>query len=213
MPVCLGAELEFYLFNIENIADLESKINHQLKAEKGNNQYEIDLSPSQNLAEYAKLIEQTRQNIIDAAKSLGGSADFSSKPFAADYGNSMHIHLNFIGHENIEKYAQILCHYLPDTLEYFLPKTEDYSRLDKRFMAPTHICYGGNNRTVAIRIPDSQPRRLEHRLAAASAEPSLVIYSILNSIDNGLKNPKSIKPAEKIHGNAWDAQYGLVEIY
>ncbi len=212
MPVCLGAELEFYLFNIKNIVDLERKINYKIKPEKGKHQYEIDLAASQNIAEYAKHIAQTRQNIIDSAKSLGGSADFSSKPFADDYGNSMHIHLNFIGHEDIEKYAQILCHYLPGTLEYFLPTKNDRARLDKRFMAPTHICYGGNNRSVAIRIPDSKPKRLEHRLAAASADPALVIYAMLSSIDNGLKNPESIKPATKIHGNAWDAQYGLIEI-
>jgi len=205
-------ELEFYLFNIDDITKLEQKTNQIIKREKGCNQYEINLAPSQNIADYAKTIAQTRQNIIDSAIALGGSADFSSKPFTNDYGNSMHIHLNFIDHDDIEKYAQILCHYLPDTLKYFLPTPEDYKRLDHHFMAPTHICYGGNNRTVAIRIPDSHPKRLEHRLAAASADETLVLYTILQSIAKGLAEPSSIEPTQKIHGNAWDAQYGLVKI-
>ena len=208
----LGAELEFYLTGIDDITLLANKINHPIKQEKGNNQYEVNLDPSQDIAQYAKRIRIIRQKIIDSAILLGGSADFSSKPFADDYGNSMHIHLNFIGRDDIEKYAQILCYYLPETLGYFLPKSEDYNRLDHRFMAPTHVSYGGNNRTVAIRIPDSIPKRLEHRVASASADPALVIYAILQSIKNGLEHPELIPPLEKTHGNAWEEQYGLKKL-
>ena len=124
----------------------------------------------------------------------------------------MHIHLNFPEDDDIEKYAKILCHYLPDTLDYFLPSLEDYVRLDSKFMAPTHISYGGNNRSVLIRIPDSEPKRLEHRLAGANAEPVLVIYAMLQSIKKGLQNPDAIPPLEKTFGNAFDLQYGLRKI-
>ena len=54
----------------------------------------------------------------------------------------MHIHLNFLENNDVEKYAKILCHFLPNTIDAYLPKKEDYKRLDSRFMAPTHISYG-----------------------------------------------------------------------
>ena len=79
-------------------------------------------------------------------------------------------------------------------------------------MAPTHISYGNNNRTVMIRMPDSYPKRLEHRLAAADADPYLVIYAILNSIFQGIPNYAKINRLEKIYGNAFDTQYNLMMI-
>jgi glutamine synthetase len=121
-------------------------------------------------------------------------------------------YLNFLEDNDAEKYARILCHYLPLTITAFLPKEEDYQRLDSRFMAPTHICYGGNNRTTLIRIPDSLPKRIEHRLASADANPYEVIYAILSSIYSGLKHPQQITKIDKIYGNAYDPQYNLVKI-
>lgn len=209
---CIGAEIEFYLGDVEDISVLEKMTGYAIKAEKGRNQYEIDLKPSNALVEYAKHIELVRDKVARSAKDLGGNADFSSKPYINDYGNSMHIHLNFLEDDDIEKFAQILCHYLSDDISVFLPLDEDWRRLDEKFMAPTHICYGGNNRTVAIRIPDSIPKRLEHRVAAASADPASVIYAILASIAKGLSSQVDTKTYVKIFGNAFDKQYGLQRI-
>jgi len=209
---CVGAEIEFYLTVDMDIALLEKFVGHSIKTEKGNNQYEIDLEPSCDLAEYAKHIELVRNKVILGAKNLGGEADFSSKPYANDYGNSMHIHLNFLEEWDVDKCAQILCHYLPEGLPIFLPHKDDWQRLDKDFMAPTHICYGGNNRTAAIRIPDSEPKRLEHRVSAVNADPALVIYEILNAMTKGLHAPEKIAPHPKIYGNAFDPQYKLIRL-
>ena len=209
---CVGAEIEFYLSKDIDPALLEQLVGHAIKSEKGNNQYEIDLEPSCDLVEYTKYIESVRKKVVQGAKNLGGNANFSSKPYKDDYGNSMHIHLNFLGEWNIDKFAQILCHYLPEGLPIFLPHEDDWQRLDKAFMAPTHICYGNNNRTVAVRIPDSEPKRLEHRVSAANSDPVLVIYEILNSISKGLAAPEKISKYSKIYGNAYDPQYGLKRI-
>ena len=213
----LGAELEFYLtsekFSItEILTSLQQMINHKIKAEKGRNQFEIDLAPSNNAGDYARAIAEIREIVQISAGKLGAVADFRSKPYADDFGSSMHIHLSFMEDSKVEKYAEILCHFIPLTLKFFLPLEEDTNRLDARFMAPTHISYGGNNRTTAIRIPDSAPRRLEHRLAGANADPFLVIYGILNSIIKGLEEPGSITPLAKTFGNAYDPQYGLESI-
>lgn len=212
LTACVGVEIEFYLKDINDISLLEQKIGQKIKEEKGKNQYEIDLEPSEDLVIGAKHVSKIRQKIIDSAKALGGEADFSSKPFKDDYGSSMHVHLNFLEDDNIEKYAKILCHFLPETIDAFLPKKEDYLRLDSEFMAPTHISYGGNNRSVLIRIPDSLPKRLEHRLPAADADLASILCAMLISIEKGLKNPELIEDLPKIFGNAFDPQYNLKKI-
>jgi len=208
----LGAELEFYLSENINPLILSDLIGFNVKPEKGQNQFEVDLPPSQEIILYTEQIELIRQKIIDASKLLGGKATFDPKPFPDDYGNSMHIHLNFLEDDDIEKYASMMCHYTPQYLDIFLPKKEDYTRLDSRFMAPTHICFGGNNRTALIRIPDTLPKRLEHRLASANCDPYLVISAILESTLRGLHAPSMIPNFSKIYGNAFDEQYGLERI-
>lgn len=227
IPV-LGAEIEFYLSQKIDIKLLADLIGYHISLEKGQNQYEVNLRPSSDIIEFAKEIEYLRNNICARSKAMGGWADFSSKPYANDYGSSMHIHLNFLpyNHErnnninesihneisDIEKYAQILCHYLPQYIDYFLPLAEDYRRLDSKFQAPTHISWGGNNRTVLIRIPDSYPIRLEHRLPSANADPVGAIFAILDSIRLGLDSLEKIPKLEKTYGNAHDVQYNLAAI-
>ena len=57
MTPCIGVEIEFYLSPNINISDLESILEIQIKKEKGNYQFEIDLAPSIDLINYAKKID------------------------------------------------------------------------------------------------------------------------------------------------------------
>lgn len=208
----IGAELEFYLSPEIGLEQLEKVIGTKIKTERGQNQYEIDIDPTSNIVQIAKDIENIRSKIIKSAKKLKGTADFSSKPFPNDFGSSLHIHINFLEDNDIEKYANILCSYAHKYLNYFFPKSGDLSRLDYRFMAPTRICWGGNNRTVMIRIPDTAPRRLEHRLAGANSDPAKVIFAILHCIKRGLTHQSQVRQYDKVHGNAFDPQYKLEKI-
>lgn len=224
----VGGELEFYLSENLNSDSFFSTPDLYLinpgikfKKEKGRYQFELELPPSTDLGLYAKQITMLRQSIMDIANAEHGCAIFDSKPYPDDFGNSLHIHLNFIStttsvntHLDIDFLARILCHYLPKTVDFFLPTETDYNRLDHRFMAPTHICYGGNNRTVAVRIPDAYPKRIEHRLAGSNSDPASVIYAIVQSLFFGLRSPDSTDYFEKIYGNAFDPQYAekLVKI-
>ncbi len=217
---CFGVEMEFYLSANLQPSQLAQLVGIELTAEKGEGQFEVALPPSSALTAYADLITFTRNQIIKSARLLGGSADFRPKPKANDYGSSLHFHLNFLYHPSnqlnsdmedvlYDIAAKSLCHFMLDTLTVFLPAAEDYLRLDHNFMAPTHIAYGTNNRTVAIRMPDSLPKRLEHRLSGASCDPYLIMLTILESVRRGLKQPQSIKNYPKIYGNAFDPQYNL----
>ncbi len=108
--------------------------------------------------------------------------------------------------------GQSICHYMLDSFLIFMPNEDDYLRLDKNFMAPTNVSFGNNNRTVAVRIPDSSPRRVEHRIANPLTDPYLAIFTILNSILLGLEFPDKINNINKIYGNAFDQQYHLVPL-
>lgn len=234
----LAAEIEFYVNRNKNAKlnidkEIETSIDRNLlskiiglpiKAEKGHNQFEIDITPSSNVEEFIYQIRNTKNLISSSLIEAGYQANFASKPYIEDYGSAMHFHLNFvrsrgswpyetqsnysIDNFETEKVANILCNYAFETLQYFLPTEKSFVRLDNNFMSPTHICWGGNNRTCLIRIPDSMPRRVEHRLAGADIDPIYPVYAILASILAGIENP-NLQSFEKIHGNAFDEQYNL----
>lgn len=221
---CFGVEIEFFLSPNIPAFEFQNKLKIPLQKEKGGNQYEINLLPSFSLSNYAAQIEDTRNKIARIARDMGGKAIFTAKPFVNDYGNSMHFHLNFISANNqntviqtnnnqedknfIEYCAASLCNFVNKTILAFLNKEDDFLRLDKNFMAPTHIAYGTNNRTMLIRIPTSKPLRIEHRLPSANCDPYLIIFTILISILESF-NIKEQKQVKKIYGNAFDSQYNL----
>ncbi len=208
----IGVEIEFYLQddNISN-APLE------LKKEKGKFQYEIDLPPSDDIIDYISRIN-TAKNLLTEWRD---DINFSPKPYLDDYGNSMHLHVNFLTNkgmnffdniDNINIAASSLCHYLLQHLLVFANTQDSYLRFDHKFMAPSHICFGSNNRSVAVRIPESGSKRLEHRVSSPVTDPYLAIFAILQGIYLGLKEPSHINKYVKIYGNAFDSQYNLEKL-
>ena len=212
VPV-IGAEIEFYVIPNLEINTTSLKLPYEIKSEKGNGQFEIDIFPQEN-------IHKTIEEITKAKAHLSSLQHISlhPKPYVDDYGSAMHFHINFLqpdgknffdNKDNLESAAKSLCHFLVEDFLIFAPKADHYSRFHKDFMAPTHVCFGGNNRSAAIRIPDAKPRRLEHRISSPETDEHLAVYAILNAIYRGLKEPGSIKNYQKIYGNAFDEQYGL----
>ena len=193
-----------------DLIKFEHNLGLKLKKEKGCNQFEIDLPPSTDLENYVKKIEFYKNKIISVAKFLEGKANLLAKPYGDDYGNGMHLHLNFAQRQDrkfTEIIANILCNFMLETFLVFMPKEEDYARIDKNFMTPVCVSFGGNNRSVGVRIPDSLPIRIEHRLSSPQADPYLVMYTILKSVYLGLKYPEKMRKYQKIYGNAFDEQY------
>ena len=85
----------------------------------------------------------------------------------------------------------------------------DYKRFVPKFMAPTHVSWGGNNRSTIVRIPDSEPesRRIEYRLASSNNEPAAAIFLAVLGILYGLEHELLLYP--RTYGNAYDEQYSL----
>lgn len=219
--VCVGAEIEFYLSGNLDYQLLAKMIGHEIKKERGANQYEINLTPTTNILNFITHINHLKNMITKNAIELGGYAIFKSKPYDNDYGNSMHIHISFIDTHTmcyvqdmnfIDNIAISLCHFMLESVYIFLPKEEDYSRLDHKFLSPTHVSFGNNNRTVAVRIPDLVPTRVEHRVPANNIDLYLTFATILKSILIGMKSREIIKNINKTYGNAYDPIYNLIAL-
>lgn len=224
----IGAELEFYLFPFDNKQDSLSwqadKLNLpiEIEQEKGKNQYEIQTLPLSNPLETAQEIELWKAKIKAQAISQDMRADFSAKPKINQPGNALHIHFNFIDNSGNNLYAKNknnesslllyslggLCQNMAENIILCAPYPEAYQRyLTNDIQSPSKICWGGNNRSAAIRIPLSENcnRRFEYRIACADACPFSVIALIFYGILDGIEN--KILPPEKLHGNAFLDQY------
>lgn len=230
-----AAEIEFYLVlqEAQHEAVLLSAIYQacsvvplmvgEIEKERGNGQYEIQLSPVADPVILADAIVAIKEIITTTAKAYYAEALFSSKPYADEPGSSIHIHINLVDTEGVnlfqkegEEESLILLHAiggicttLRETMPICAPTEASYARFVPNNNSPTTISWGGNNRTVALRIPSGLPcnRRIEHRVAGAESDPYLLIAAILVGVYHGVT--QKIIPPAKIYGDASHAQYAL----
>lgn len=227
--ILIGSEIEFYLRSndvspSENdikafssyISSLNSQASLQVEKEKGEGQYEIPINYTEPKDAMA-LIEYTRGLIEDSAKKFGMDAIFSAKPFNNDYGSALHLHISAhdVNGKNLfadnPVFMEHVIFSILDLIESdldFICNEEDLERFQEGWMAPSHVCWGGNNRTTAIRIPHdkSESKRFEFRLPSANSDQYKVLLFILIGL---LKSGKVGNKYAKIYGNAYDEQYSL----
>ncbi len=140
------------------------------------------------------------------AERHGCSMSFDPKPIEGLTGNGAHLHLSFWqngrnlfhdpgGEKELTSLAYhvlggLLAH-APALCALTNPIPASYRRLARATTAsgatwsPAWICYGGNNRTTMVRIPDGQ--RLELRLADGAANPYLLQAAVLAAALDGLE--------------------------
>lgn len=222
-----ASEIEFYLFGSheKDLTSFWGDVRHDciaaeipifnLEKERGHEQFEVSLKPC--LPEKTARDTSLIKNIIErAAKWNDMCADFSAKPLADDFGSGLHIHVHLENEAGVNQYAkndvQIsdilkyslggLLLWLPDTMPIFAPNEASYNRFVAGSNGPLTVSWGANNRTTALRLPDSDPnnKRIEHRVAGADADPARVIAVILMAIHYGINN--KILPNQQIYGDA-----------
>ncbi len=223
----LAMELEFYVadnLNEETILETLNEIcKNCLPAEKerGDKQYEIATKTFDDASEFVTFATNLRETITSHL-----DADFSAKPHANNYGSALHFHLHLADENGINiftrsedgTYSTPLLHTLGGLLETMPNNLKTFSPNDtERFVkhgqnSPTHICWGPNNRSCALRLPDKplDNKHIEHRVSSADADIAKCIEALLEGTVLGLQN--KLNPGEPIYGNAWDAQYGLNRI-
>lgn len=217
----VGAEIEFYFSNEVDIKEFEKKLGYKIIKERADMQYEIILAPEADLILLIRKISIAIEQLQKIGKSFNTDILLDPKPFKDNYGNGLHFHINIVDANGINlfdneeilfRYADVLCHYMKSTFLAFAPEEKYYARFEKGYLAPTHISYGKNNRTTALRIVIEYPKRLEHRLAAPSLNPYLGLYVIIKSLYIALKFPPSINKSYNVYGNAFDSQYNLTPL-
>ncbi len=181
-----------------------------LITEAGANQFEINLvhiNDAQKACEYALLLKRI---IKKTAEKYGVTASFMAKPFADDAGNGMHTNISLIDQDGNNLFASddkkdstllqnatagLLACMLESTL-LFAPHANSYRRFQPGTHAPTAVCWGIDNRNVAIRLPVNagQAMRIEHRVAGADANPFLALAAILAGILHGIENNLPLQP-------------------
>ena len=96
---------------------------------------------------------------------------------------------------------------MPDFLAMIAPTVNSFTRLIPGFWAPTEASWGIDNRTCALRAIPGHPssQRVEFRVAAADANPYVVLAAALASGLWGIEN--RIEPHAPIEGNAYDQKF------
>jgi glutamine synthetase len=87
------------------------------------------------------------------------------------------------------------------------PTINSYTRLIPGFWAPTDSTWGVENRTCALRVIPGGPKsqRVEYRVAAADANPYVILAAALASGLYGIEN--GIEPEPDVRGNAYDLKF------
>jgi glutamine synthetase len=217
----IGVEIEFYLTSVlDNPQDYFKSLGLDIEREKGDNQFEIKIDYTKDI--YACIAE------IERIKSLISSkVTLSARPFIDQPGSAFHVHLhlenekgdNLFIKEGQEESSFLLhsigglCASMEETMLLFAPYEEAYLRYrGDSLEAPSKICWGGNNRSAAIRIPLSEKnnRRIEHRVACSDSCAIEVISAILYGALIGVE--EKINPPEKVYGNAFLEQYEFPQL-
>jgi len=227
----VGIEQEFYLkFNNvdeELVVNDLSKVFDALQKERGWHQFEGILNFTHDLEKLADKVNAARAQVKQKAEVLGVSANFTAKPFADDYGSALQLNLSLHDKSQANVYSsgtiednQFLIHSLGGLMDIALESVylmceseEDYERFKiPDFLNPTHLAWGGNNRSAVFRIPESDPRfrRIEFRIPPAEADIDKAIFIMLLGVYHGLKN--RLTPPVRIWGNAFDPIYNLVPL-
>lgn len=186
-------------------------------SELGPGQFEINLMHVADPAlagDHANLFKRLVKGV---ARKHDFGATFMAKPYADKSGNGFHVHFSLIdengnnvfddgtdaGSELLRHAIAGLMETMADSMLIFAPHLNSYRRFAAGAHAPTFASWGYENRTVALRVPESEPvaRRIEHRVAGADANPYLVLASVLSGALYGIEN--KLQPPSPIEGDAY----------
>ena len=165
-----------------------------------------------------------KRTIREAALRHNIYATFMAKPMSNQPSSSMHIHQSILDSESGENifsdangelskefFAVIagMQKYLPNVTCIMAPYVNSYRRYSKHTTAPVNLYWGYDNRTVGLRIPNSDPkgRRVENRIPSSDANPYLAIAASLACGYLGLIN--QLTPDQAREDNCNSLQQGL----
>ncbi len=190
------------------------KIHHEVAP----GQYEIEPLPYDDPLTAADEFVFIREIIKKKASENGAYATFMPKPLAKEAGNGLHVHMSlfedgeymFSPEELNEKAAGFmggLLEHAKALSAVISPTINSYKRLVPGYEAPVYISWGGENRSVLVRIPaygssEQEKGRIEYRAGDASSNIYLMFNSLIHAGIDGME--KSADPGEEVKENLFD---------
>ena len=230
----VAPEMEFYLTKRSDDPDypLQAPVGRSGRQETGRQSFSIDAAnefdplfedmydwcEAQGL-DLADQILVFKRTMREAALKHNVAATFMAKPMTGEPGSAMHLHQSIVDiktGKNIFSNAdgtmsELFLHhvgglqrFIPEALPLFAPNVNSFRRFLPDTSAPVNVEWGEENRTVGLRVPDSNPenRRVENRLAGADANPYLALAASLLCGYIGMV--EGIKPSAQVKGRGYE---------
>jgi glutamine synthetase len=193
--------------------------------EYGPGQLEINFSAADPMrtADNTQLFKAT---IKEIARRHGMRATFMPKPFTGESGNGLHVHsslsingTNVFGRGEGHMLNDVMRHWVGGLVHHAaalqllgIPNGNGYKRVRLFTFCPTHICWGGDNRSVLARctVDQGQANRVEYRAAGADANPYLYFAALLAAGADGLD--RGLDPGAPAEGDVYGDPGALVEL-
>jgi glutamine synthetase len=170
-------------------------------AEYGIGQYEVNLRHIADPVQAADQAVLLKRLVKGVARTLGMQATFMAKPFMAEPGSGLHVHVSVVDEAGRNRFGAangeaLLRHgvagmqaLMYDSMALYAPNFNSQRRFLGPFV-PTSRDWGYNNRSVAFRVPlgHGEARRIEHRVAGADASPHLTLAGVLAALLHGITN-------------------------
>lgn len=193
-----------------------------LSQEMGPAQFEINFLHGDAI-QLADQVLLFKRSVKEAAIKHEMHATFLARPMSEEAGSALHIHQSIVdaNGDNIfsnpdgspgelfRHYIGGLQRYMPEALLLFAPYANSYRRFLSYWASPVNLEWAVDNRTVGLRVPDSEPeaRRVENRLAGSDVNPYLAMAGTLACGYLGMI--EKWEPREPITGSAYDLPFSL----
>jgi glutamine synthetase len=208
-----GGEIEHVLGRIRRqLVEAEIPV-EATNPEYSGGQVELNIqhAPAEKAADYTVLSRYFAREIV---RSEGLDATFLAKPWTDQAGNGLHVHQSlWVGEKNVmyddHDLSKIGRHYLAGQLAYMRELSllgssnpNAYHRRAGISFAPSGICWGIDNRTVAVRVivGSEYSTRIEQRDASADCNIYLAFAAQFGSGLDGIH--RELPLAEPAQGNA-----------
>jgi len=193
-----------------------------LTQEMGPAQFEINFMHG-NAIDLADQVFLFKRTVREVAIQHEMHATFLAKPMAEEAGSALHIHQSIIDKDGqnifsdkngdasdlLYGYLGGLQSYMPDAMLIFAPNVNSYRRFLSPKSSPVNLAWAVDNRTVGLRIPDSDAgnRRIENRLAGSDVNPYLVLAATLACGYLGMT--EGLQPTAATQGSAYSDEFDL----